>query len=95
MERQVFLLVKELVSNVVRHADAEHAGIAIEIGDSEIAVEVRDDGSGFERAEVAETSLGLRSMEDRVAALGGSMLVETGPKAGTAVRIGLPLTAST
>ena len=95
MERQVFLLVKELVSNVVRHADAERAGIAIEIGDSEIAVEVRDDGSGFERAEVAETSLGLRSMEDRVAALGGSMLVETGPKAGTAVRISLPLAAST
>jgi signal transduction histidine kinase len=49
----------------------------------------------LERAEVADTSLGLLSMEDRVAALGGSMLVETGPKAGTAVRIGLPLTAST
>ena len=54
-------------------------------------LEVRDYGRGFERASVLSGSVGLRSVEERVADLGGSVLIESVPNRGTTVTASIPL----
>lgn len=97
-ERHLYLLVKELISNVQRHAQASTASVSIArapVGEGqELRVCVTDDGVGFDRAEVPDTSFGFRSMEQRVAMLGGSLAVESRPGAGTTIDVSLPLTTS-
>lgn len=97
-ERHVFLLAKELISNVQRHAQAGAASLTIArkgMGDEErLRVRIVDDGIGFDRGRVPSTSFGFRSMEQRVATLDGSMAVESRPGAGAAIEISLPLPAS-
>ena len=94
-ERHVYLLVKELLSNVQRHAQAGAASLTVarEGLDDEERLQIRivDDGVGFDRTQVSPISFGFRSMEQRVATLGGSMTVESRPGAGTTIQISLPL----
>jgi PAS domain S-box-containing protein len=94
IERQVYLLAKELISNVQRHAHAAEASLLLARGegaDSEmIRLRVSDDGSGFDRAKIPPHSFGFRSIEQRVDSLGGSLQVESAVGAGTTVEVTLP-----
>jgi NarL family two-component system sensor histidine kinase LiaS len=56
-----------------------------------LELEVADDGQGFDRDAVPERSVGLRSMEERVADIGGSMIIESAPGRGTTLRATFPL----
>jgi PAS domain S-box-containing protein len=91
LERHLYLILKELVSNVTRHSGAAHASLTVSFGDETVEMEVKDDGIGFERTGIDESSLGLRSIEQRVADVGGSVLVESEAGRGTNVRASLPL----
>ena len=94
-ERHVYLLAKELISNVERHAQAKAASLTIAregMGDEErLRIRIVDDGVGFDRARVPATSFGYRSMEQRVTTLGGTMAVISSPGAGAIVEVSLPL----
>lgn len=94
-ERHVYLLAKELISNVQRHAQASAASLTITrqgMGDEgRLWIHVVDDGVGFDRDRVPPTSFGFRSMEQRIATLGGSMAVESRPDAGADIEVSLPL----
>ena len=94
LERQAYLLAKELISNVQRHADATEALLVLARGegaDSEmIRLRVSDDGAGFDRAKIPPHSFGFRSIEQRVASLGGSLRVQSTLGAGTTVEVILP-----
>lgn len=96
-ERHVYLLTKELISNVQRHAHADTASLTIaRVGvgsEGRLLIRITDDGVGFERDGVPPSSFGFRSMEQRVALLDGSMAVESRPGAGTTIEISLPLAA--
>ena len=89
-ERHVYLLVKELISNVTRHARARRAVVTLRRGSGAIELEVRDDGVGYDPANVPSTSYGLRSIDHRVAMLHASIETETGPSQGTIVRVLIP-----
>ena len=54
-------------------------------------MELADDGQGFDREQVPERSVGLRSMEERVADIGGSMIIESAIGRGTTVRATFPI----
>ena len=91
LDRQVYLLAKELVSNVQRHAQATHATLVIDMDESgRIALDVTDDGIGFDPTTVAAGSFGLRSIELRTAAIGGEVRFERVTPSGTHVRITFP-----
>ncbi|WP_405147257.1 sensor histidine kinase [Sphaerisporangium sp. NBC_01403] len=83
------------LGNVSRHSGAEHAGVTLTYLEDMIVLDVYDDGRGFDPAQTqgrtAGTGYGLRVMRDRVAALGGSLTVESAPGEGTAVAAILPL----
>jgi signal transduction histidine kinase len=93
-EHAVLRVIQEALGNAVRHA----APTAIHVRTAAVAdavdLEVRDDGRGFDPAEVAgRHGMGLTLMRERIEELGGRFAVETEPGAGTTVRAHLPATA--
>lgn len=90
-ERQLYLLAKELISNVQRHAHAEHASLVLaKSQDGTLELVVADDGEGYDRTLVRSDAYGLRSIELRANALGASLEMESTPGNGTRVRIAVP-----
>lgn len=90
-ERQLYLIVREAISNVRRHSQADRASLILRRRGPVLELEVADDGRGFDRDQVPERSVGLRSMEERVADIGGSMIIESALGQGTTLRATFPL----
>lgn len=84
-------IVQEAISNVRRHADAQHLRVRLEIRDRTLFGSVRDDGRGL-HGPAAPGHVGLRLMRERAAAAGGLVMIDAGPDGhGTEVRFELPL----
>jgi signal transduction histidine kinase len=92
VERHLFRVVQEALSNVVRHASAAGASVRIDIGEAEVSMVVQDDGVGFDPAAraIAARRLGLTSMRERVESLGGHFEVVSAPGKGTTVSARVP-----
>jgi signal transduction histidine kinase len=86
-ELAVLRIVHEAVHNALRHARASRVDVRLSQG----AVEVSDDGGGFDpdRAEIRARHLGLTSMEERARELGARLTIDTAPGRGTTVRLEL------
>lgn len=95
--RQVFLIGKEAIHNIVKHAGATDVAIAISETDRELRLEIQDDGRGFTVTETPAATPakrrghGLASMKARAAQLGGELTIESKPSHGTRLRLRLPL----
>jgi two-component system sensor histidine kinase UhpB len=87
----VYRCVQESLTNAVRHAQAKHVTVAIEVvsNDARLDLTIRDDGVGIDPA--APAGFGLRGMRERVQALGGRCAVEGAQGTGTCVRITIPV----
>ena len=92
-DAQVLRIANEAVHNAVRHAAASHVTVELR-GDGHmlLALEVSDDGHGFDPGdpELRSRHLGLTSMEERAAELGGRLAISSAPGDGTTVRLELP-----
>ncbi|GLW71983.1 two-component sensor histidine kinase [Kitasatospora phosalacinea] len=96
VEAEVALLrlTQEALANAVRHAHAAHVAVTLAYLDDAVTLDVYDDGTGFDPATApAPGSFGLHGMHERIAALGGTLTVESAPGEGTAVAATLPLRA--
>jgi signal transduction histidine kinase len=89
-ERGVYRLVQEALNNVVKHADARRAAVVARRAEGAVEVEVRDDGAGFE-GDAPGAGRGLVGMRERVAMLGGTIVIDSRPGAGTRITATLPL----
>jgi two-component system NarL family sensor kinase len=93
----LFSLARELLTNAARHARAHNVWVRLARRDDDIEMVVADDGRGFEPDEPRQAirigHIGLASIAERTAAVGGDVDVETQPGAGTTVTIRLPLVA--
>jgi signal transduction histidine kinase len=86
---QVFRIAQEALQNALRHASAEHIEVRLEGGAGVLVLSVADDGCGFDvtpRA-VRGRRLGLTSMEERAAELGGVLEIVSVAGEGTRVRL--------
>ncbi|MFC8655748.1 sensor histidine kinase [Streptomyces parvus] len=87
------------LANTVRHAEARRAEITLSFMDTSVALDVVDDGRGFdpsgapvpERGTGGDGGFGLPAMRARAGSLGGALSVESAPGQGTAVALTLPL----
>jgi signal transduction histidine kinase len=84
---------QESLANVARHAHATRVGLTISFMENEVALDVRDDGVGFDPAAVGH-GFGLVAMRQRIARLSGRLQVESEPGGGTAVSACVPTAAS-
>jgi signal transduction histidine kinase len=83
-----YRIVQECLTNVVRHAHASSATIAVRYGLSDLVIEVTDNGHGGNG--IATSGHGLTGMAERAAAVGGSLESGPGPAGGFRVRACLP-----
>jgi signal transduction histidine kinase len=89
LETTVYRIVQEALTNVVKHARADHARVSVRAADGQLEIEVSDDGAGFDPA-VATSGFGVAGMRERVGLSGGRLSV-TPSDTGTRVRAELPL----
>ncbi len=88
VEAAVYYVISEALANVVKHASARSVVVRVETNDGVVAVTVADDGVGG--ADPTGGS-GLRGLSDRVAALDGTLSVESPTGGGTFVRAEIPV----
>src|SRR4051794_23672937 len=86
-EVAAYYVVAEALTNAAWHARASEARVTVVEGERGLTVEVRDDGTGGARMGAGS---GLRGLADRVAALGGTLELDSPPAAGTRVIATLP-----
>jgi PAS domain S-box-containing protein len=91
----VFRIFQEMLSNVVRHAQASSVRIRIEVDAPPapvLYVEVRDDGIGTTAEALNHAhSYGVMGMRERAGHFGGRLTIESTPGVGTCVRLAMPL----
>ncbi len=91
----LFRLARELVHNVVKHADARQLRIGLESTPREVTIRIGDDGCGFDVSDAghgfsAEGGFGLFSVSEQVARLGGRLVLESTPGRGTQIDVIVP-----
>jgi signal transduction histidine kinase len=92
LESTVYRLVQEALTNVVKHAHAHSARVAVTATAAGVSIEVADDGVGFSPAAITG-GFGLEGMRERVYLVGGTLTVRSGEH-GTLVAAELPLRAA-
>jgi len=94
-ESCLYRVAKEAVSNAVRHSGGSHVLVQIDYAEDLVMLTVTDDGKGFgagrKAPRLAGTGAGLRNMRERMAAQGGTLVVDSTSGVGTVVRAELPL----
>lgn len=88
----LYQLVRELMVNVTKHAQAKNASVAVGREDGDISIRVRDDGKGFDPT-TAIGGFGLFSIRERLKSLGGELVIDSRPGAGTTATIRAPVQA--
>ena len=81
---------QDALHNIVRHARASVVTIRLSNQEHEITLEVCDNGRGFDPASSFPGHLGLRSMRERIAKVGGTLALESVPGKGTSIRVRVP-----
>ncbi len=91
----VYRVAQEAMHNVVKHARAHTLDLSLELRSAEVGLVVADDGRGFDATRDFPGHLGLQSMRERAAAVGGSLEIRSAPGEGTLLRARFPLTVHT
>ena len=86
--RNIFLSVKEILHNIVKHAQANHVNITIQINPG-LCISIKDDGIGFDQGKTRPYSNGLVNIKKRMTDIDGIMEIET--KNGTMIRLKAPI----
>jgi signal transduction histidine kinase len=88
----LFRTVQDAVSNVIRHAAAEHMRVAVRHGDGAVVATIADDGCGFDPSlPPVSGHVGVQLMRRRIESIGGSLSISSRVGAGTDVVARLPL----
>ena len=92
----VYRVVQEALTNVERHAQAQHVSVMVERTQGMLRLTVEDDGRGFDTQANQATleaghRLGLVGMKERVLLAGGTLLIETSPESGTTILVRIPV----
>jgi two-component system CheB/CheR fusion protein len=87
----LYRIAHEAITNVRRHADADHVTVSLRRTDEALVLTVTDDGVGLPDDLDHSDGVGLRTMDHRAHVIGASLSVEAGDEGGTVVRCALPL----
>ena len=90
----LYRIVQEAVTNAARHAQVNEATVTLRTAGDMVIVEIRDEGCGFELpdsgAAPVDGHVGLVSIRERAALVGGDVTIRTSPGKGTAIRATVP-----
>lgn len=95
VETTLYRIAQEALTNVARHAAAQHVSVILEAQRASVTLIVEDDGQGFDPGRLAaernERSLGLFGMRERATLLGGAVTLESSPGNGATLFVEVPL----
>jgi signal transduction histidine kinase len=91
VKQALYRVAREALENVARHAHASQITVTLDGTATDLILEVVDDGVGFDAAASFPGHLGLVSMHDRIAAVGGELDIASTPAGGTRVRARAPM----
>lgn len=94
VETALFQAAKELLQNAVKHAQATRASVLLSCDEEGISLTISDNGVGFDPEQTRTTDssgFGLFSLRERMSYLGGNVMIESAPGAGTRATISLPM----
>ena len=99
LETALFRVAQEALTNVRKHAQTDRVSVALGLRDGTVRLEVSDRGRGFAPAEAGRGAgpgerVGLSSMRERIALLGGALEIRSEPGTGTTVVASVPLRAT-
>jgi signal transduction histidine kinase len=86
----VYRVVQEALTNCARHAKASHIRVSVHGQSDHISLAIQDDGVGFTPSAVS-SGTGILGIEERVRELGGSLKIDSQPRRGTLLTVGIPL----
>ncbi|AVO41927.1 CHASE3 domain-containing protein [Simplicispira suum] len=87
----IYRMVQESLNNIVKYAGAKQVLVTVHNYPTHVAVQIRDDGGGFDLASVRRSAHGLLGMRHRVEAAGGRLTVESKLNEGTVVSAIIPV----
>jgi ligand-binding sensor domain-containing protein/signal transduction histidine kinase len=87
----LFLILKEAINNIARHADCSSASVAIGITRNQLLAEIQDDGCGFDLSSNWRDGHGLKNMLLRAEQIGGLLNILSAPGEGTRLTLRVPL----
>jgi nitrate/nitrite-specific signal transduction histidine kinase len=85
-EEGLYWIAQEALNNVLKHARANQVSVRLHRNGKWVALEVADDGAGFEPDAIRDGGYGLCTMEERAIRLGGGLTVTSRPGGGTVIR---------
>ena len=93
IELNVYRIIQELTSNVIKHAKATEVELQLYEVDDCLYVHFEDNGQGFDTQNIKGAGIGLLNMRSRVDFLSGNIQFDQGENGGTSVKISLPINA--
>jgi signal transduction histidine kinase len=87
----LYRITQEATHNIIKHSAAKNVKIQLQQKSDGYVLEIHDDGKGFDPQESFPGHLGLRSMQERVEQVGGSLLIDSQPGKGTCLQAIIPL----
>jgi signal transduction histidine kinase len=90
-------LLQEALTNVLKHSHASRVNITVQCTDTQLSIEVRDDGNGFDPTAIRGShggGAGLASLHSRARRLGAELALDTAPGRGLALSLKAPLPAT-
>jgi two-component system sensor histidine kinase UhpB len=98
VELVLYRVVQEALTNVAKHADAREVRVQLRRRPDEVIAAITDDGQGFNVEEMMrsrERGLGLFGMQERLALVGGQLVIDSAPGRGTRVHARVPSLSAT
>jgi PAS domain S-box-containing protein len=88
----LYRIAQEALGNIIKHSGARHAHVELSGGADGVSLRITDDGAGFDLGSVdGNGGLGLVSMRERLRLVGGAIVIDSRPSAGTRIDVHVPL----
>ncbi len=92
--RNTFLIIKEIVNNIIKHANASNVSFLLSYKDSYLSFEAADNGVGIKEpmnSDLNKVGFGLKNIKDRAESINAELKIESIPGQGTTIKISIPL----
>ncbi len=93
-EMNVFRIIQECLSNVIKHANADSVKVSLQTEEDKVQIKIQDNGKGFDffKKNKEQKTLGLRTIEERTDFLKGNLKIDSIKGSGTSFHVVFPLT---
>ncbi len=91
IEEALYRVTQEALQNIGKHANAQSVDLQLTYSDADLQLTIADNGIGFDQSSQRDSGLGMRSMQERMSNVGGTLTVSSVPGRGTTLKASVPI----